>query len=233
MDSRIDHTKIELMSDSLRCLLSAWIGCILLPLPAIVLWRSNSGRDVALGLFFLGCSNLVAYAFQQGGQRVAEGVTRPELIWGGQMKTLGLALLTAFGVFSLLLLVLSDARDFVAVALAFLILIPSLCVAPYFTLLTRKQFAAAIFTLFAVFCMKLFGCVVVVLVYGWHADVHDPPYTDMPWTHPNLLVWLFWLNTGALSIWLYFSGRRRFIRDMTVPSKAPERSFLEFIKPPA
>jgi hypothetical protein len=62
----------------------------------------------------------------------------------------------------------------------------------------------------SVFGMKLIGGLVVVLVYGWHADRHVPPYTDMPWTHPNLLVWLFWINTGALSLSLYFLGARRF-----------------------
>ena len=67
------------------------------------------------------------------------------------------------------------------------------------------------FALFIVFCMKLLGGIVVVLVYGWHASEHGVPrYTDMPWTHPNLMVWLFWLNTGVLSLSLYRLGARRF-----------------------
>ena len=114
----------------------------------------------------------------------------------------------AFVAFSLLCLTLNDAHDFVAVFLAFLILIPSLGVVPFLTLVTRRPVAAVVFALFIVFCMKLLGGIVVVLVYGWHASEHG--YTDMPWTHPNLLVWLFWLNTGVLSLSLYVLGARRF-----------------------
>jgi hypothetical protein len=39
----------------------------------------------------------------------------------------------------------------------------------------------------------------------------------MPWTHPNLLVWLFWLNTGVLSLWLYLLGKRRYMQNMALP----------------
>jgi len=161
-----------------------------------------------VGLFFIGCASLVANAFRQ---EIVEGVEqRPKQIWRNRMQTLSLALIAAFGVFSLLLLLFSDTRDFVAVSLAFFMLIPSLCAVPHFTLLTRRRFAAVVFTLFSVFCMKLLGCVVVVLVYGWNADAHG--YTDMPWAHPNLLVWLFGLFTAILSMSLYFLGERRFCR---------------------
>jgi hypothetical protein len=201
------------MKKSLLHIPPVWILSILLPLPAIIFWRSNYGRTMALCLFFIGCGSLVAYAFLEAtGQEVAGAVEHPKQIWQSLMRTLSMTLIAAFAVFSLLLLFLSDTRDLVAVTLAFLILIPSLCVVPYFTLLTRKPFAAVVFTLCAVFCMKLLGCVVVVVIYGWHADAHDPPYTDMPWTHPNLLVWLFWLFTAILSCSLYFFGKRRFCR---------------------
>jgi hypothetical protein len=201
------------MKKMLRHILPVWLGCILLPLPAIICWRSNYGRTMALCLFFVGCASLIAYAFSEvTTQEITGAVEHPKRIWQSWIRTLSLALIAAAAIFSVLLLVLSDARDLVAVALAFLILIPSLCVVPYFTLLTRKPFAAVVFTLCAVFFMKLLGCVVVVVIYGWHADVHDPPYTDMPWTHPNLLVWLFWLFTAILSWLLYFLGKRRFCR---------------------
>lgn len=201
------------MKKSSLPLLPTWLGCILLPLPAVVFWRSNYGRTIALSLFFIGCTNLVASAFcREPVSETGAGVAHPKQVWHGRMRTLGLALLAACGIFSLLLLVLSDARDFVAVALAFLILIPSLCIVPHFALLLRKPFAAVVFTLCAVFGMKLLGCAVVVLVYGWHADAHNPPYTDMPWTHPNLLVWLFWLFTALLSWSQYLLGERRFCR---------------------
>jgi len=67
--------------------------------------------------------------------------------------------------------------------------------------------------------MKILGCVVVVLVYGWHADAHG--YTVMRWTDPNLLMLLFWLNSSVLSLSCYVLGRRQFIRHLTgLPNQA-------------
>ena len=61
------------------------------------------------------------------------------------------------------------------VFLAFSVLLPSLCVVPYFVLVTKNIGIAVLFSLSLVFCMKLAGCVVVVLVHGWDADarLHD------------------------------------------------------------
>jgi hypothetical protein len=204
-----EHVMKDWLSRELRGLLPAWLGCVLLPLPAIVFWRSGDGRSMALLLFAVGCVSLVAYAFRQDiKQQTSAESEGPERIWRKRMMVVGGALFCAFVVFSLLCLTLNDAQDFVAVFLAFLILIPSICVVPFLTLVTRRPLAAVVFALFIVFCMKLLGGVVVVLVYGWHADRQG--YTDMPWTHPNLLVWLFWLNTGALSLTLYVLGARKF-----------------------
>ena len=199
------------LSRELRYLFPAWFGCVLLPLPAIVFWRSEDGRSMALFLFSVGCASLVAYAFRRDiNHQAQEYPEAPEQTWRKRMMTTGVALLAAFVAFSALCLTLNDAQDFVAVFLAFLILIPALCVVPFLTLVTGRPFAAVVFTLMSVFGMKLIGAIVVVLVYGWHADRHVPPYTDMPWTHPNMLVWLFWINTGVLSLSLYLLGARKF-----------------------
>jgi hypothetical protein len=132
-------------------------------------------------LFFIGCASLVAYAFHPDiNPQPDEGLERPERLWRKRMTTVGTALLLASIVFSLVWLLLIDARDLVAVFLAFSILIPSLCMVPYLTLLTRKPFGAVLFTLFAVLLTKCLAGAVVVLVYGWHADKHVPPYTDLP-----------------------------------------------------
>jgi hypothetical protein len=211
------------LRNELRYIFPAWLGCILLPLPAVVFWRSDEGRSYALILFSIGCASLVAYTFQRDIHRKTSNGTRlAELIWRRRMAAAIVSLFSAGSIFSMLSLALNDSRDFVEVFLAFLILIPALCVAPFFMLSARKLVAAVVFTVFTVFCMKLLGCIVVVLVYGWHASSHDPPYTDMPWTHPNLLVWLFWLNTGILSLWLYLLGRRRYMQNMTAPPKIAE-----------
>jgi hypothetical protein len=120
--------------------------------------------------------------------------------------------LAAWAVFSALHLVLNGRDDFVSVLQALSVLIPSCCIVPYLTRATSKPFAAVVFTVFLVACMKLLGCVVVVLVHGW--DASERGHTTMPWAHPNLLVWLFWINTGVLSLVCYFLGVRRF-RDET------------------
>jgi hypothetical protein len=118
------------------------------------------------------------------------------------------ALLAAWAVFSSVHLALSDRNDVVLVLLSFSALIPSSCIVPYLTQVTQKPFAAVVFTVFLVGSMKLLGCVVVVLVYGW--DASERGHTTMPWARPNLLVWLFWINTGVLSLCFYYLGGRRF-----------------------
>ncbi len=197
------------MKDSLRFqsreLLPAWLTCISLPLPAMLFWRSHSGRCVALWCFFIGCASLAAYVF-----RPVQPLDRS---WRYRITVIGTALFSAWVICSLLWLALVDSRDFVALFIAFQILIPSFCVVPYMVLMTHRPFAAVVFSFFLVGSMKILGCAVVVLVYGWHADAHG--YTTMPWTHPNLLVWLFWLNSSVLSLSCYILGRRRFMRNMT------------------
>jgi hypothetical protein len=105
--------------------------------------------------------------------------------------------------------------------LAFLILLPSLCLVPYLTLLTRKPFAAVVFTLFLVGCMKLVGGIVIRIVYGPNSDKGG--HMTMPFTDPNLLVWVFWVTTAALSVTLYALGYRRF-QEMRRPRYAKGRA---------
>lgn len=190
-----------------------WLGSILVPLADLIFfWNPDDGRCTPMGLFFIGCASLTTYTFRPAMNRGPDNeLESREQAWRYRMAALGMALLAASTVFSLLWLMLINARDFAAVFLAFSIIFPSLCIAPCFTLLTRKPFAAVVFTVFAVAATKLLGCLVVVFVYGWHADSHVPPYTDMPWENPNLLVCLFLLNTAILCAWCYVLGRRKFL----------------------
>jgi hypothetical protein len=197
------------LNHELRYLAPAWLGSVLLPWPALLLWRSSDGLALALGLFFVGCASLVAYSFRRDANARGEGESgHPRRIWRKRMGAVTAALLAAWVAFSSVHLALSDRYDFVSVFLALSALIPSCCIVPYLTLVTRKPVAAVVFTLFLVGCMKLLGCVVVVLVYGW--DASERSHTTMPWARPNLLVCLFWVNTGVLSLWLYYLGGRRF-----------------------
>ncbi len=201
------------MNDSLshefRYLVPAWLGSILLSWPVLLLWRSDDGVRVALGLFFVGCASLVAYSFRRGVTAPA-GIesSAPKRIWRNRMVAVTAALLIAWAAFSLIHLGLNDRKDVVSVLLAFSALIPSCCIVPYLVQVTGKPVAAVVFAAFLVGCMKLLGCVVVVLVHGW--DASENGYTTMPWECPNLLVWLFWVNTGLLSLWFYYLGGRRF-----------------------
>ena len=201
------------MNDSwtgeLRYLVPAWLGSVLLPWPALLLWRSPDGLALALGLFFVGSASLVAYSFRRDANATGEGESAdPRRTWRKRMVAVTVAQLAAWAAFASVHLALNDRHDFVSVLLALSALIPSCCITPYLTLVTRKPFAAVVFTVFLVGCMKLLGCVVVVLVHGW--DASERGHTTMPWTHPNLLVWLFWVNTGVLSLLCYCLGVSRF-----------------------
>jgi hypothetical protein len=185
--------------------------CVLLPLPAIILWHTADGRRVAIWLFLLACCSCVAFAFRrETTPSSVESQLRTPHGWQLKMATLSSILFATFICFSFSILLLNNSSDFLAVFLAFSALIPSLCVVPYLTLVTRKPLAAVVFSLALIGSTKLLGCVVVVLIYGWHADALG--YTETPWMHPNLLVWLIWFNAGLLSLSCYFLGRRRYLR---------------------
>jgi hypothetical protein len=207
------------LSHELRYLVPAWLGSVLLPWPALLLWRSEDGLTAALALFFLGSAGLVAYSFRREAPAAGNGEPGPpRRIWRTRMVAVTIALLAAWAVFSAVHLAVNDRSDFVSVWQALSALIPCCCVVPYLTRLTRKPFAAVVFTASLVACMKLLGCVVVVLVYGW--DASERGHTTMPWAHPNLLVWLFWVNTGMLSLVCYCLGFRRF-QERTAYSAGP------------
>jgi hypothetical protein len=197
------------LTQELRYLAPAWLGSVLLPGPALLLWRSTDGIALALGLFFVGSASLVAYSFRRDVSATGEGESGNwGRIWRKRMVAVTVAQLATWAVFSSVHLALNDRHDFVCVLLALSALIPACCIVPYLTLVTRKPFAAVVFAVFLVGCMKLLGCVVVVLVHGW--DASERGYTTMPWAHPNLLVWVFWANTGVLSLVCYCLGASRF-----------------------
>jgi hypothetical protein len=187
-----------------RYLAPAWLASLLLPWPALLFWRSADGLILALGLFFVGSASLVAYSFRRGVPACADG----EFGYARRMLAVLAALLANWGAFCALHLTLNDHADFVSLVQALSALVPSCCIVPYLLHVTRKPVAAVVFTVFLVGCMKLLGCVVVVLVHGW--DASERGYTTMPWAQPNLLVWLFWLNSAVLSLGCGCLGLRSF-----------------------
>lgn len=203
----------DVVRAELRSLVPAWFVCILLPLPAILFWKAEDGRSLALGCFFIGCTAVAAFSFWRelslpGAAPTLDKPARIQPAWRVKMLALALALFAAFVAFSASLLSLNDSQDFAAVLVALTALVPSLCVVPYLTLLTRKPFAAVVFALFLVACMKLLAGLVVRLAYGPYSV--EEGHTTMPWTDPNLMVWAFWTATAVLSVGLYALGRRKF-----------------------
>jgi hypothetical protein len=185
-----------------------WAWAVILPLPLLLFWRSDVGPGYALCLYFIGCANVVARAFRRGPElEPADFDVPPKQIWHGRLRNLLKPLLLAFVVFSLISFATSP-HDPSEIILALLILVPSLCLVPHMTMVTGQAFAGVVLSVFLVFCMKLLGCIVVVLVYGWSASDRD--YTTTPWMAPNLLVCLFCLNCSVLCAVLYMLGRRRF-----------------------
>jgi hypothetical protein len=189
-----------MMKTELQVILPAWFACMLIPLPAIAFWRFLGGEPVAHFCFFICCMSLVASRF-----RLKVISQKPSHSWHVKMLAVGAALISSSIVFSLLWLGLADAQDFVTPFIAFQALIPSFCIVPYVTLITRKPAAAVILSAFLVGCMKMVAGIVVNLRYGWDYGHHE-----LPWTEPNLMLWAFWVATAILSLLLLFLGVNRY-----------------------
>jgi len=159
-------------------------------LPAIVFWRFLGGEPVAHFAFFVGCMSFVASRFRP---KVLS--QQPPHSWPMKMLAVGVALISSAMVFSLLWLTLADAQDLVTPFIAVQAIIPSFCIVPYVTLITRKPVAAVILSAFVVGCMKMIAGIVVNLLYGWNYGHHE-----LPWTDPNLMLWAFWCATAILSV---------------------------------
>jgi hypothetical protein len=203
------------LQHELRPLLPAWLFCVLLPLPSIILSQSDDGIPWRFSFFSVGCVSFVAYAFKRHASLQSSQQT-----WGKQMTIVGMGLFMAVVVFSTLCLVTNGTRDVIAAFKAIYISILAICIVPYLALVTRKLVTTVALSIFLVFCLKLLGCVVVVLVYGW--DASERGYTTTPWTHPNLMVWLFWSFTALLSSWFCFLSAKKFgtLRQTPVTSSA-------------
>jgi hypothetical protein len=129
------------------------------------------------------------------------------LPWLDKKRVLTIALALAWAALSLLWIVLVDRHDWVALFVAVQILIPSLCIVPYLTLITRKPFAAVVFSAFLLGCTKGIAGIVVCLVYGWRNGHHE-----MPWAAPNLMLSTFWTAAVILCFSCYLLGAKAFSR---------------------
>jgi hypothetical protein len=182
--------------------------------PLLLLWRQPWARGYALMLYFLGYTMAAAnYAWREiesSGERVPEGEPSSGLSWAQTIAPLAAALALAAAVFSALCWILREGVEDPPIApmLVFMAIVPALGITPYFVLTLRQRFAAVVFTVALVGGMKLLGCLIVVLIYGWDAD--EQGRLGLPWHQPDLLVWLFFGFTTALSATLFMLTARKF-----------------------
>src|SRR5262245_4793817 len=188
--------------DELREMLPTWAVVVLLPLPMATFWHEGSGRDFAYAYLFLGCAILAAERFGRTARRgSAVGVP----LWRAKVTALGLAMAAAVGVFTAFAWAMIGRPDALVPLLAVAAIVPSLCCVPYLAVVTGKPYAAVLFTVFLLAAVKLAGCVVAVLVYGWNAQAEG--HLALPWDQPNLLVWLCLAGAMVVSVVMYPLGR--------------------------
>jgi len=204
----------------LRHLFPAWVVCVLLPLPLILFWHSPTGRSFALFCYTFSCAILAAHSFHRDIQSQKTPATSPQSDtiannWRKKILSLAVAFFAAFVVFSLLSLAVNDRSDFVTPMLAFMVIIPAICIVPYMVLTTRNLLAGVIFSIFLVGSLKTpIGAIIVKTFFPNHFqqafDVDGSLIMPTPWSHPNLLVWFFYVSTFALSVTFFFLGAKKF-----------------------
>jgi hypothetical protein len=202
----------------LREMLPTWAVVVLLPAPVATFWHEGSGRDFAYAYLFLGCAILAAERF---GRAAYQGIPGGAPLWRAKMTALGLAVAGAVGVFTAFAWAMIGRPDGLVPLFAALAVVPALCCVPFLAAVTGRPYAAVLLAALLLGAVKLAGCVVVVLVYGWNAQAAG--HTTLPWERPNLLVWLCLAGAMALSAVLYPLGRRAFL---THTSPAPPNPAL-------
>jgi len=229
--------RAALLADELRYLRNATVVCTLLPLPLLFFVHSPIGRGYALMLFFVGAMAVVAYSFRRDlvAYSVAElDPSQARKLWKQRIASLVVALSVALLAFTLVSVLVNNPynygtaqgladegiwwrafifeipRDFAAPILAALAVAAAICIVPYWVLATRKPYAAVVFSAALIGSMKLVGCLIVVLIYGWDSDQQGR--LGMPWNDPDLLVWLFFGFSTMLSVTCLVIARRRFVQ---------------------
>jgi hypothetical protein len=187
-------------------MLPTWAVVVLLPVPVATFWHEGSGRDFAYAYLFLGCAILAAERFGRTACPASPGGVP---LWRARVTALGLAMAAAAGVFTTFAWAMIGRPDPLVPLLAALAVVPALCCVPFLEVVTGRPYAAVLFAAFMLAAVKLAGCAVAVVVYGWNAQAEG--HLTLPWERPNLLVWLCLAGAAALSAVLYPLGRRAFL----------------------
>jgi hypothetical protein len=196
----------------LREMLPTWAVVVLLPAPVATFWHEGSGRDFAYAYLFLGCAILAAERF---GSTACQESPGGAPLWRAKMTALGLAVAAAAGVFTAFAWAMIGQPDALVPLFAALAVIPALCCVPFLAVVTGRPYAAVLFAALLLAAVKLTGCVVAVLVYGWNAQAEG--HLALPWEQPNLLVWLCLAGAVIVSVVMYPLGRRAFLAQGVSP----------------
>jgi hypothetical protein len=206
----------------LRDLLPTWAVVVLLPVPMATFWHEGPARDFAYSYLFIGCAILAAERF---GRTARQGSAGDVPLWRAKMTALGLAMATGAAVFTAFAWAIIGRMDPLVPLLATFAVLPALGCVPFLAIVTGRPYAAVLFASLLLTAVKLAGCVVAVLVYGWNAQAEGQ--LALPWERPNLLVWLCVFGTIALSAVLYPLGRRAFLKGTTLnPALHPSGDFV-------
>jgi hypothetical protein len=204
-------------------MLPTWAVAVLLPAPVATFWHQGPGRDFAYSYLFLGCAILAAERFVC---TAVPGSPGGVPLWRARMLALSLAMAAAVGVFTTFAWAMIGRPDALVPLLAALAVVPALCCVPFLAVVTGRPYAAVLFAALLLVAVKLVGCLVAVLVYGWNAQAEG--HLTLPWEQPNLLVWLCLAGAMALSAVLYPLGRRVFLTRAMPGGTAPCRHELSW-----
>jgi hypothetical protein len=189
--------------EEFRALLPTLAVTLLFPVPLLNFVQDGTGRAFAFAYLFFGCALLAAECFRLDTDR-ARGKAK--------LGALAVSMLLAALNFSVCYVAISGTLDWNAVTLAFLVVVPALCMVPCLTLLVGNPYAAVVFTALLLGVVKLTGCVVARVVYGPTAQADGQ--MAMSWDQPNLLVWFCLAGSllvsaacGVLGYRLASSGR--------------------------
>jgi hypothetical protein len=173
-----EYATMTTIREEFRALLPPLTVTLLFPVPLLNFVQDGTGRAFAFAYLFFGCALLAADCY-----RPSAGRDR----WKAKMGALAAAMTLAVLNFSVCYLIISGSLDWNAVTLAFLVVVPALCMVPCLTLLVGHPYAAVVFAALLLGAVKLAGCLVARLVYGPTAQADGQ--MSMSWDQPNLLVW--------------------------------------------
>jgi hypothetical protein len=195
-----------------RNLLPVWAVALVLPLPILEFWTNGSARFYALDYVFLGNAIVAAECFRMDNATPNPSTPQSAVcVWYAKFGAVLMAGLLSAIIFSVASLSLApEATSPIGIPLfSALAIVPAVCIVPYFTLVTKKPFAAVVLACFVTGACKLMGDVIALLAYGPHAE--ELGYLSATWTHPNLLAWVFFICSAICSGIFCVLGFRRFV----------------------